>query len=368
MDAGTSSRGSIISRANSTYSQTGSTQHMLREQKSSSTDFFTPKTPYSRSKESSGQGTALSLSLNYVPSKFSGSILSGGSRLRAGKGLPLKRGGGVDAFRANESRLASGSRRLKWNKFEWILIFTNSLFTIYSLAGLVLCLLTWFETWQSADVVRVGNTSELVLSTAASCVGIVTSLIGWAGILLNNRGFLAWYTLLSWATFAFLVIPGYMTYKRRTFDLEGKVNFQWSQQLGAEGRLRNQNQLECCGYFSPFVEATISQTCYARSILPGCKLPYMQFERKVLQRWYTAIFILVPVHIVVMLAGLLCSNHITYRFGKGMMPEAYRLNMNTMAVIMENYASQLAEQYGEDIANDILKRSRSNLNLDSTMR
>ena len=210
--------------------------------------------------------------------------------------------------------------------------------TIYSLAALVVCLLTWFDVWQHADIIRTGNRPELILSTVAASIGIFTSVIGWAGILLNNRGFLAWYTFLSWITFAFLVTPGYITYKKRTFNLEGKVNAQWSQKLGAEGRMRIQNQLKCCGYFSPFIEATISQTCYARSILPGCKLPYMQFERFVLKRWYAAVFILVPVHIAVMVAALLCSNHITYRFGKGMMPEAYRLNLSTMAVIMENYA------------------------------
>ena len=46
--------------------------------------------------------------------------------------------------------------------------------------------------------------------------------------LLNNCGFLAWYTFM---TFAFLVTPGYMTYKRRTFNLEGKINAQWSRYL-----------------------------------------------------------------------------------------------------------------------------------------
>ena len=40
-------------------------------------------------------------------------------------------------------------------------------------------------------------------------------------------------------------------------------------------------------------------------------------------------------------AGLLRSNHITYRFGKGMMPKAYRLSMNSMAVIMGNYAKRV---------------------------
>jgi len=73
----------------------------------------------------------------------------------------------------------------------------------------------------------------------------------------------------------------------------------------------------------------------------------------------------VPFQIAVILVGLLCSNHITYRFGKGLMPKAYRLSMNSMAVIMDNYASQLAEQYGADVASEAVARSRSNLHLDS---
>jgi hypothetical protein len=254
---------------------------------------------------------------------------------------------------------------------------------VYSLTVLIFALLTWFNTWTHADIVRVGNTTELIISTLAATLGISTSLIGWAGILLNNRSFLAIYTFLLWITFIFLVIPGYLTYKRRTFNLEGKVNAQWSRHLGADGRLRIQDQLHCCGYFSPFVEATISQACYSRSILPGCKLPYMKYERVVLQRWYTASFALVPLHIAIILAGLLCSNHVTYRFGKGMMPKAYRLSMNSMAVIVDNYAkfvvlyiivvnsnllnpshSQLAEQYGSDVASAIVAPSRSNLQLD----
>jgi hypothetical protein len=64
----------------------------------------------------------------------------------------------------------------------------------------------------------------------------------------------------------------------------------------------------------------------------------MDFERLVLERWYTVVFGLVPFQIAVIVVGLLCSNHITYRFGKGMMPKAYRLSMGSMAVIMDNYA------------------------------
>jgi hypothetical protein len=255
--------------------------------------------------------------------------------------------------------------RMSWNKFKWSLFLANICLSIYGLTGLIFCLLTWFDVFEHADIVRVGNRTELILSTAAAALATVTSVIGWAGVLLNNRSFLAVYTFSLWLCFALLVTPGYLTYKQRTFNLEGKINAQWSRDLGAEGRLRIQNRLHCCGYYSPFVEATVSQTCYARSVLPGCKSAYLSFEKHVLELWYTIAFALVPLQIAIILAGLLCSNHVTYRFGKGMMPKAYRLSMNSMAVIMDNYANQLAEQYGSDVASDILARSRSNLQLDS---
>ncbi|KDR70362.1 hypothetical protein GALMADRAFT_144666 [Galerina marginata CBS 339.88] len=353
--------------------------------------------------------SSASLSVNYVPSKFSNPLLSspagprrrmtrGGAAsarlkdpLNPGAGMVPKMGGGVDAFRSGEARIGGpadeddedddelrdgdelfgrgrrGSkhapRKLRWNRFKWVLFAANLLLTIYSFTTLILTLLTWFNIFPHAAILRSGNTAELVLSTLAACTGILVSLLGWAGLLTNNRSFLAVYTLLLWVVFAFILVPGYLTYKRRTFNLEGKINLQWSKHLGEDGRLTIQNELQCCGYFSPFVEATVSQTCYARSILPGCKARYLAFERKVLRVWYGVAFGLVPLHLAVMVAGLLCANHVTYRFGKGMMPKAYRLSVASMAVIMDNYAGQLAEQYGDEIAADVLTRSRSNLNL-----
>jgi len=332
----------------------------------------------------------VSLSVNYLPSKFSTALVTPGiGRRRKGKGVdPMvpKRGGGREAFKSGEARMPgetdddydgvnsgwfggkAGGRtkpRMRWNRFKWILFFANVVLTTYSLVALIFCLLTWFDVWTHADVVRVGNRPELILSTLAASLGVLTAIVGWPGILLNNRSFLAVFTFMLWICFALLVTPGYITYKRRTFNLEGKINAEWSRDLGAEGRLRIQNQLECCGYFSPFVEATVSQTCYARSILPGCKKHYLQFEQLVLTRWYTVSFAIVPLHIAIIVAGLLCSNHVTYRFGKGMMPKAYRLSMNSMAVIMDNYANQLAEQYGTDVASEVMARSRSQVNLNA---
>ncbi|KAJ7638355.1 hypothetical protein FB45DRAFT_739702 [Roridomyces roridus] len=322
-------------------------------------------------------GSNVSLTVNYLPSKLP-AITAGPRKRRMGKGMDMllgpKLGGGVEAFRSGEARMGQDDddglfggkgpkRRLRWTPFKWILFVANIALITYSMLALIFCILTWLNVWNHADVVRVGNRPELIISTIAASAGVLTSIIGFAGLLLNNRAFLATYTFFLWICFALLVVPGYLTYKMHSFNLEGKINFQWSRTLGPDGRLRVQNQLHCCGYFSPFVEATVTATCYARSILPGCKKEYLHFESIVLKRWYIASFGLVPLHIAIIVAGLLCSNHVTYRFGKGMMPKAYRLSMNSMALIMDNYANQLADQYGPEVANEILTRSRSNLNL-----
>ncbi|KAF5385037.1 hypothetical protein D9615_000871 [Tricholomella constricta] len=400
---------SVTSHAHSAYSQAGSTRHILSDSNGGG-PLDPPNAPFAYTGAGTGRrspttdSSNVSLTVNYLPSKFSTTLLSpGGSLTRKrkggndngrGRGMDMgmdavvpKRGGGVEAFRSGEARMpgqgdddydgvqsgwfggkeggTTPPKRLRWNKFKWVLFFANILMTMYSLLSLVFCLLTWFNVWTRADIVRVGNRPELIVSTLAASFGVLTSVVGWAGILLNNRSFLATYTFFLWITFAFLVIPGYISYRRQAFNLEGKVNAQWSRDLGALGRARIQTQLECCGYFSPFIEATVTQTCYARSVLPGCKRPYLEFQKMVLGRWFVVAFAIVPLHVLVMLAGLLCSNHVTYRFGKGMMPKAYRLSMHSMAVIMDNYANQLAEQYGSDVASEILAKSRSNLHLDA---
>lgn len=93
------------------------------------------------------QSTA-SLSVNYLPTKFSDAVLYNGLKNR-GKHFPLgpKRGGGREAFRSGEARMPGegdedhdgiqgspfgkeGGRtrpRLRWNKFKWTIFFSNLL-------------------------------------------------------------------------------------------------------------------------------------------------------------------------------------------------------------------------------------------------
>ncbi|WVQ98074.1 hypothetical protein IAU59_005196 [Kwoniella sp. CBS 9459] len=314
-----------------------------------------------------------SLSLNYVPAKFTKLHSPGEYAHRK-----AKQGGGRDAFAANAQRmgmmgtvdddegvvfqvgkggLKKKKPKLRWNRFKWLLFFANIVLIAYGMTALVSAILVWLNVFYQSDVIRVGNRTELIISTVAGAFIVLTSLIGFAGILLNNRAFLAVFTLFLWFCLALMVTPGYMTYKQRTFNLEGKINSQWSRNLGTEGRLRIQDALRCCGYFSPYVEATVSPLCYSRSNLPGCKSRYLHLERRVLKIWIATSFGLVPAHVIIMVIALLCSNHITYRFGKGLTPKRYRLDLGSMAVIMDEYAGQIAAQYGPTVAAEALNRS-----------
>ena len=79
------------------------------------------------------------------------------------------------------------------------------------------------------------------MSTVGASLCTFTALLGYSGIMLNNRAFLAVYTFLLWVCLAFICAPGYLSYKQKTFNLEGKINLQWSRNLGTEGRLNIQN-------------------------------------------------------------------------------------------------------------------------------
>ncbi|KAF8638110.1 hypothetical protein AX16_010571 [Volvariella volvacea WC 439] len=91
------------------------------------------------------ESSDVSLSVNYLPSKFSSNLLQHtGARQRK---IP-KRGGGVDAFKGGEGRIpgqddeddddglfgskektngnaAASARKLKWNRFKWTLFGAN---------------------------------------------------------------------------------------------------------------------------------------------------------------------------------------------------------------------------------------------------
>jgi hypothetical protein len=152
--------------AESSHSNTGSTHPMLPTMNApldppsapfanSSNGRQSPSSSHSASSFKKGlsgdsETSSVSLSVNYLPKKFSNTLLTAGpKRRKAGKGgehaIP-KMGGGVEAFRSGESRMPGKNdedydsvslnttpRKLRWNKFKWIL-FTANCFVRFTLS------------------------------------------------------------------------------------------------------------------------------------------------------------------------------------------------------------------------------------------
>ncbi|KAL0960604.1 hypothetical protein HGRIS_005636 [Hohenbuehelia grisea] len=213
----------------------------------------------------------------------------------------------------------------KWTVFKWSLLLSVVTVLIYGTAVLVAVILTWFRAWLLADVMYVADYDLLVLATLAAALLLFTAMVGLTGTILNSRSILAIYTLLLWPTFISILVVGYISYKRSTFSLDRKLGHAWSAYYTPLGRLMIQDTLKCCGFLNALHEATPSGRCYARAPLPGCKGPLLRFEKANLDSLWAAAFSLVPIHVINIVVALLCTNHITHRFGKGITPKQYRL-------------------------------------------
>lgn len=108
--------------------------------------------------------------------------------------------------------------------------------------------------------------------------------------------------------------------------MQGKLSYQWHYQLEAEARANIQANLHCCGYksFSDFHET--SNKCYPRTLYPGCKFKYQSLTKQALKITWIVAFSMIPVHLLVLFSGLLCSNHVNNKFGKGLPPKLYHMD------------------------------------------
>ncbi|KAI0298107.1 Tetraspanin family-domain-containing protein, partial [Multifurca ochricompacta] len=214
-----------------------------------------------------------------------------------------------------------------WTLHKWCLLGSVTTVFLLGLTCLIYSILTWFTAYPTAPVLLITDSPALILLTISSSLLLLSSLVGITGTLLNSRPILAVYVLLLFPSFISFVSVGYVTYKKANFSLDEKVSQAWNLWYSPGARMVLQGALSCCGWSGPLHGATPSGTCYARSPLPGCHGPLMRFERETLSSAAWTVFSLVPLHLANIFVGLLCANHVTHRFGKGITPARYRLSV-----------------------------------------
>ena len=179
----------------------------------------------------------------------------------------------------------------------------------------------------------------LIVVTLTGSLLIFAALIGAAGVLVDSRQLLATYAILLWPGLLSMTAVGYITYKRSTFGLDHKIDSAWSEWYTSEGRLLIQNALHCCGFYDALHEAIPSKRCYPRTSLPGCRGKLYRFEKEILGIIWSTSFSLVLLHILNIMATLVCANHITKTFGYGIMPKRYRLSTFDLKADAEKLSS-----------------------------
>ncbi|GAB5590457.1 hypothetical protein Unana1_05357 [Umbelopsis nana] len=191
-----------------------------------------------------------------------------------------------------------------WTKSRWSLLVSNIVFMAYSIFFLVASLATYGKAYSSAEVIVAANSNILGVTLGFAIASVLTSAIGMAGIIRKDRRLLV----------------GYLGYKQDTWNLKSKLGMQWRYSLTNNGRVAIQNNLRCCGFENPSDHATYFARCFPKSLLPGCQHKLYLFESSLLQIAYTVAFSLVPLQLIIMIVSMLCSNHVTLRFGRRARP------------------------------------------------
>ncbi|KAF9977967.1 hypothetical protein BGZ73_004250 [Actinomortierella ambigua] len=198
----------------------------------------------------------------------------------------------------------------RWTRSKWVLIFTVVVLMAYSIAGLVFAVGFLTKQIEHSVLVLEFHSNLIYLCLAGSVIGIVTGIIGAVGVWRENRVWLSVYNLLLWIVFVLFTAIGYVAFLRAKEFLRASIQNEWNYEYTRQQRLLVQRELKCCGYNSPTSGAAYDLRCFPGTVLPGCHSKYNKFENNTLKDFWMASFALVPVELFVMLAALLCSNHV----------------------------------------------------------
>ncbi|KAG2226349.1 hypothetical protein INT45_000517 [Circinella minor] len=211
-------------------------------------------------------------------------------------------------------------RILGWTLARWLLLISNIVLFLYGMFFLLACIVTYSKGYQHAVVIVVANQDILIVTFVAALLAVITSIVGLVGIRWKDRRILGIYVLLLWPCFAFLSAVGYLSYKGDVWNLRAKLGMQWRYDFSPEDQVLLQDNLHCCGFDNPHDHATYYDRCWPESLLPGCDYKFYLFEHEFLTKTYTVTFCLVPVHILIIIISLLCSNHVDHLFGSRSRP------------------------------------------------
>lgn len=197
-----------------------------------------------------------------------------------------------------------------WTRSKWILLFSVMLLLTYSAAALAITVLCIIGHFENSAVVMEFHGNLVYITLSASIVGLVTALVGLVGVFRENRIWLSWYNLMLWPVFCLFISVGYIAFRREKNHLRNHLRDEWMHSYTRSQRLLVQKNLKCCGYQDASFYGAYDLRCFPMTILPGCQHKYNLYEKDLLSTCWTVSFVLVPFQLFIMVAALLCSNHV----------------------------------------------------------
>ncbi|KAF9293943.1 hypothetical protein BGZ88_004696 [Linnemannia elongata] len=197
-----------------------------------------------------------------------------------------------------------------WTRSKWILLFSAVLLLGYSGALFAVSLGYMLGHFENSVVVMEFHSNLIYLAMGGSVLGILSAIVGLIGIFKENRAWLSLYTIVLWPVFAVYISIGYIAFRRAKNHLRVHLRDEWIHSYSREQRLLVQRQLKCCGYQDSMSYGEYDLRCFPMINLPGCLHKYNLYEDNVLTTAWTVSFGLAPVQLFVMIAALMCSNHV----------------------------------------------------------
>ncbi|KAF9438816.1 hypothetical protein BGZ76_004415 [Entomortierella beljakovae] len=201
----------------------------------------------------------------------------------------------------------------RWTKSKWMLLLSSILLLGYSVAIVVIMVGYLTQRLEHSPVIMEFHYKIIYVGLFAGIGGILSALVGLYGTIRENRIWLSIYTTILWPVFALFVAAGYIAFKRSHNHLRSHLRDEWIHYT-REQRLLVQRNLKCCGLQTPSWYAEYDLRCFPMTVLPGCQHKYTIFEGDFLETVWTVSFSILPVQLFVMVAALLCSNHVDGMF------------------------------------------------------
>lgn len=215
-----------------------------------------------------------------------------------------------------ESAKMQNTKNLRrFGRSKLMYLVADALWTLAGTALFIFAMFTYTETYAEAAFIKMGASIYVHAMTSLSLCMVITGLMGFFGLLMHRKVWLATQLVSIVAVMVGLLVLGYITHRAYQQETKGVGNL-WTQ-LSTSDQTLLQDTFGCCGGLSPFdaPQPSTPQCRMALSnetapIISGCLMHFGSIIQPALQAFSTVSFALVPLAVLLLSVGILSAHHV----------------------------------------------------------